>query len=95
MENSKIGWTHHTWNPWWGCDKVSEACKHCYIGPVMKRSGNEPFHGPMRTGEATWRKAFKWNRKAKEEGKRFRIFTCSMSDFFTMVLMRGVKKHGR
>ena len=82
MENSKIGWTHHTFNPWWGCNKVSEACKHCYIGPVMKRSGNEPFNGPMRTKEATWKKPFKWDRKAQEEGKRFRIFTCSMSDFF-------------
>ena len=26
---SKIAWTHHTFNPWMGCAKVSEACKHC------------------------------------------------------------------
>ena len=82
MENSKIGWTHHTFNPWWGCNKVSEACRHCYIGPVMKRSGNEPFHGPMRTGEATWKKPFKWDRTALENETRYRVFTCSMSDFF-------------
>ena len=84
MENSKIGWTHHTWNPWWGCNKVSEACKHCYIGPIMRRSGRnrKPFDGPMRTGKATWRKAIRWNRIAEEEGARFRVFTCSMSDFF-------------
>ena len=25
---SKIAWTHHTFNPWMGCAKVSEACKH-------------------------------------------------------------------
>jgi protein gp37 len=23
--NSKIEWTHHTFNPWWGCVKVSPA----------------------------------------------------------------------
>ena len=30
MKNSKIEWTDHTWNPWIGCTKVSEGCKHCY-----------------------------------------------------------------
>lgn len=80
MKNSMIGWTHHTWNPWWGCDKVSAACLHCYIGQIMRRSGNEPFHGPMRT--KNWKSPKIWNRKAKEDGGRRRVFTCSMSDFF-------------
>ncbi len=39
MESSKIGWTDHTFNPWWGCHKVSEACKYCYIGQIMRRAG--------------------------------------------------------
>ena len=82
MKNSKIGWTNHTWNPWWGCDKVSDACKYCYIGQVMRRSGHEPFQGPMCTGKATWRKPYSWNREAAETDQRPRIFTCSMSDFF-------------
>lgn len=81
MENSKIGWTHHTWNPWRGCNKVSEACRHCYIGPIMRRSGSEPFHGPMKT-KTTWRAPFSLNRKATENQERYRVFTCSMSDFF-------------
>lgn len=80
MKFSKIGWTHHTWNPWWGCNKVSAACLHCYIGPIMRRSGHEPFHGPVRT--KTWRDPFSWNKQAKKAGKRRRVFTCSMSDFF-------------
>jgi len=29
-ENSGIEWTHHTFNPWIGCTKVSAACDHCY-----------------------------------------------------------------
>lgn len=28
--DSKIEWTDHTFNPWWGCAKVSPACDHCY-----------------------------------------------------------------
>jgi len=82
MENSKIGWTDHTWNPWWGCNKVSAACEHCYIGPIMEYSGNEPFQGPMRTSPNSWKKPTCWNRAAGRDNRRLRVFTCSMSDFF-------------
>ena len=80
-ENSKIGWTHHTWNPWMGCTRVSEECRYCYISGILKRQGwKDPFGGPQRT--KYWRKPFKWDRKAESQGTRYRIFTCSMSDFF-------------
>lgn len=79
-ENSKIGWTDHTMNFWWGCNKVSAECHRCYIGPIMQRAGRVPFNGPMRT--VNWTPPLKWNRKAEETGTRYRIFTCSMSDFF-------------
>lgn len=29
-ENLPIEWTHHTFNPWIGCTKVSAACDFCY-----------------------------------------------------------------
>lgn len=29
-ENSKIEWTHHTFNPWTGCQKVGPGCDRCY-----------------------------------------------------------------
>ncbi len=80
-ENSGIGWTKHTMNFWWGCNKVSRECRHCYIGPIMRRGGFEPFHGPMRT-TACWSNPAKWNREARQAGTRDRVFTCSMSDFF-------------
>ena len=38
-KDSKIEWTHHTFNPWWGCVKVSEACKHCYAEAWAERVG--------------------------------------------------------
>jgi len=79
-ENSKIGWTDHTMNFWWGCNKVSAECHRCYIGPIMQRAGRVPFNGPMRT--VNWKAPFKWERRAQETGQRYRIFTCSMSDFF-------------
>ncbi len=79
-ENSGIGWTDHTMNFWWGCHKVSSECKHCYIDGIMRRAGKVPFDGPIRT--VNWSNPAKWDRKAEAAGRRFRIFTCSMSDFF-------------
>jgi protein gp37 len=79
-ENSGIGWTDHTMNFWWGCHKVSAECQHCYIDGLMKLAGRQPFNGPMRTVD--WSKPAKWNRQAAKAGRRLRIFTCSMSDFF-------------
>ena len=29
-EITTIEWTDATFNPWWGCQKVSPACDHCY-----------------------------------------------------------------
>lgn len=30
MQNSKIEWTNHTANLWWGCTEVHEGCDNCY-----------------------------------------------------------------
>ncbi len=79
-ENSGIGWTDHTMNFWWGCNHVSTECLYCYIGPLMRFAGKVPFNGPIKTVD--WLKPDKWNRRAAKLGRRYRIFTCSMSDFF-------------
>lgn len=79
-ENSGIGWTDHTQNFWQGCHKVSAECTHCYIDGIMRRAGKMPFGGPIRT--KNWDNPHRWERQAKEQGRRFRVFTCSMSDFF-------------
>src|SRR5262245_31130862 len=67
-ENSNIGWTDHTHNFWWGCNKVSEECTFCYIAPIMKRAGYEPFKGPMRT--KNWDNPLRWNRAADKACRR-------------------------
>src|SRR5438445_7820588 len=36
-----ISWTHHTWNPWRGCTKISPGCKNCYMFTAQERYGND------------------------------------------------------
>jgi protein gp37 len=85
MENSKIAWTHDTFNPWTGCAKVSPACTHCYAETFNNRFkraewGKDGFR--HKTGEANWRKPLTMNRKAQRAGERRRIFCASLADVF-------------
>jgi protein gp37 len=43
MQNSKIEWTDHTLNFWWGCTKVSEACRNCYAETQAKIFASRVF----------------------------------------------------
>ena len=38
-EKTNIAWTNVTFNPIWGCEKVSEACKNCYAESFSGRMG--------------------------------------------------------
>ncbi len=85
-ENSGIQWTDHTFNPWWGCEKVSPACKHCYAETFSKRLGL-PLWGGADTSrrmasEKTWSEPARWNRAAEKAGERKRVFCASMADVF-------------
>ena len=83
---SKIEWTHHTFNPWWGCVKVSPACKHCYAQTWAQRLGLDLWGGddtPRRFfSDAHLREPLKWNREAEAGGERRRVFCASMADVF-------------
>jgi protein gp37 len=84
-KNSKIEWTHHTFNPWWGCTRVSAACKHCYAESWSKRVGQKIWgpRAPRRFfGEAHWAEPLKWNLEARVKGRRARVFCASMADVF-------------
>lgn len=70
---SAISWTNSTWNPWMGCQKVSEACKFCYMHRILEKNGSNPNTVVKTKGE--FGKPLKWVKGRK-------IFTCSMSDFF-------------
>lgn len=85
-ENSKIEWTDHTFNPWIGCAKVSDGCKHCYAENRDKRFHKGIHWGLQgirtRTSAANWKKPVSWNKKAKELGIRYRVFCASLADVF-------------
>lgn len=84
-ENSSIEWTDHTFNPWWGCARVSPACRFCYADLAARRYGHDVWrrHGPRRMlSENNWRKPLKWNREAEETGRPLKVFCASMADVF-------------
>lgn len=92
MENSKIEWCDHTFNPWEGCAKVSPGCKNCYAD-----SQHQLHHSSLKAQQGTcwgvnaprlgksadnWKKPLKWNREAQAAGIRARVFCASMADVF-------------
>lgn len=84
-QESKIAWTDATFNPWWGCTKVSAGCEHCYAETFSKRVGKNVW-GPLAErrffGDKHWNEPIKWNRLARESGKPLRVFCASMADVF-------------
>lgn len=84
--NSKIEWTHHTFNPWIGCTKVSEGCKFCYAEMLMDNRLGQAKWGPKGTrkvtSDANWAKPLQWDRDAQAEGVRKRVFCASLADVF-------------
>ena len=98
-ENSAIEWTHHTFNPWWGCQKVSPACDHCYAERDAKRfAPGKVLWGvgaERRTfGDKHWQAPLKWNDAARASAKkraayglpveRPRVFCASMADWLDL-----------
>lgn len=72
-EQTSIGWTRSTWNPWMGCTKVSEGCDNCYMFTAQRRYGNDPE--VVRRSKTRFRNPLDWKEPRL-------IFTCSWSDWF-------------
>jgi protein gp37 len=84
-KNSHIEWTNHTFNPWWGCAKVSPACKYCYAEKHAARwaPGIWGEHHPRQLStDAYWNAPIRWNKAAIANGSRERVFCASMSDVY-------------
>jgi protein gp37 len=84
-KNSPIEWTHHTFNPWWGCIKISPACDNCYAELWAKRMGHQLWGRDATRrffGATHWREPFVWNEEARLAGRRERVFCASMADVF-------------
>lgn len=81
---TKIKWTDSTFSPWWGCQRVSPGCEHCYAETFSKRVGLKIW-GPgerRQFGDKHWREPLKWEAAAKASGKRHLVFCASMADVF-------------
>lgn len=84
-EKTGISWTDHTFNPWWGCVKVSPACDSCYAETWAKRTGHEVWgkDSPRRFfGDKHWDEPLRWNEQALKSGTRRKVFCASMADVF-------------
>src|SRR5229473_1641931 len=85
-EKTGIQWTEHTFNPWWGCTKVSPGCDNCYAETLdrMRYKEGERHWGkgaPRKpASENSWREVEKWDRAAARS--RTRTFSASMADLF-------------
>jgi protein gp37 len=82
-----IEWADHTFNPWWGCEKVSPACRDCYAETWADRfPKTRGLWGPGAprkiASEATWKEPMAWFWAARRAGVQRRVFCASMSDVF-------------
>lgn len=75
----------YTFNPWWGCTKVSAGCTNCYADTLATRYGHKVWgpKAPRRFfGDKHWLEPLKWDRQAAKDGVRRKVFCASMADVF-------------
>lgn len=80
-DTTAIEWATATWNPWWGCRKVSPGCTNCYAETLANRFYNGLWRGQHRLAQ-DWGLPGRVDRKAGREGRRARMFVLSMGDAF-------------
>lgn len=85
-EFTKIEWCTHTWNPWFGCQKVGPACDFCYAEALMDLRYGKVRWGAgedrVRTSAQNWREPLKWNRAAADAGRIDTVFCLSLGDIW-------------
>lgn len=83
---TKIEWSNHTANLWWGCTEIHEGCDNCYARTFSHRyDGGQPLWGsqaPRRKILNVWNELDKFQRHAFDVNKIHRVFVGSMMDIF-------------
>lgn len=81
MARSKIEWCDETWNPVFGCTKVSPGCAKCYAERIARRFAGRPGFGPV---DNPFKVTLYPDRLEQPLywRKRRMVFVCSMSDLF-------------
>jgi protein gp37 len=82
-----IAWCDRTFNPWMGCFKVSQGCKHCYAETLTTKKMRLDVFGPdtskrRRTSEKYWRQPRQWSSAAYSRRVPSRVFCASLADVF-------------
>lgn len=82
-ENSKIEWTKHSANAWWGCSKVHKGCDNCYAETLSKRWGFFVWgKTPRREIKSFFTELARFQKLAHEAGEQHTVFIGSMMDIF-------------
>lgn len=90
-EETIIAWTDHTFNPWMGCEKVSEGCRNCYAETLTRNRMGLDLWGkssPRQVTKSPWKNVVAWNRAAPEHvgvlgaGQPDLTFCASLCDVF-------------
>ena len=86
MKKTNISWTHHTFNGWIGCTRVSPGCDDCFAATQVEKLGLAKWgqdETRIKTGEVTWNAPLQWNRAIeKSGGENERVLCMSWGDFF-------------
>jgi protein gp37 len=81
-----IAWTDKTYNPWIGCQQVTEAeCGDCYAKRWAEHHHLDVWgslSGSHRHLTKTFNDPRAWNRQAQQTGRRIKVFCASLADVF-------------
>lgn len=85
-ENSKIEWTKHTVNLWWGCTEVHSGCDNCYAKAFSHRydEGKSLWgkDSPRKMILSAFKNLNKFQRAADKLNEIHPVFMGSMKDIF-------------
>lgn len=82
-EVTTISWCTSTFNPVWGCTRVSPGCNACFAADLDARWGGSHWgkNVPRRTfGDKHWNEPLKWEKEAALSSDPWRVFCGSMCD---------------
>jgi protein gp37 len=82
---SAINWTDESFSPWYGCTRVSDACRFCYAESWARRFGKAEWGARaerVRSAASTWQRPRAWNRKAVRLGRPLHLFCAHYADVF-------------
>ena len=87
-QDSKIEWTHHTINLWWGCTEVHEGCDNCYARVFAHRDHHKTgvnlwgAKQPRLQIKSAFSNLLKFQKLAAKAQEIHRVFVGSMMDIF-------------